>query len=134
MGVLRILRVVLGLLLIAVWLPVLVGGLLSLRSRGPLGESDELIVTGVYAYVRHPLYAGLCFTLMGVGLMLGRWGLVLGGAGWLAVTQLWSLREEAELARRFGERYEQYRRVTPRLVPRSPIRRSGRGRLRVPPA
>gem|GEM_PF-4905345 len=34
MGVLRILRVVLGSLLVAVWLPVLVGGLASLRSMG----------------------------------------------------------------------------------------------------
>lgn len=124
MSPLRVFGILIGSLMVAVWLPVLIRGLVSLRSRGPLGASGELIVTGVYAWVRHPLYAGLCFSLVGVGLVLGRWSLVAGGLGWLVVTQLWSLREEAELARRFGSRYEEYRRATPRLVPS--IGRAGR--------
>jgi protein-S-isoprenylcysteine O-methyltransferase Ste14 len=114
----RVVGVVVGSLMVAVWLPLLLDGLASLRSRGPLGESDELIVTGAYARVRHPLYAGLCFTIAGVGLVLGSRWITFGGLGWLAVTQLWSVHEEAELARSFGARYEEYRRATPRLVPR----------------
>jgi protein-S-isoprenylcysteine O-methyltransferase Ste14 len=111
------LRAVLGVAMLAVWLPVLVGGLASLRSRGRLGSSETLIVTGAYRYVRHPLYAGLSLTLVGLGLFLGRRMLALGGFGWLLVTQVWSVQEEADLARRFGAGYETYRRSTPRVVP-----------------
>lgn len=113
----RMLRILLGLAVLTVWLPVLVGGLASLRSRGRLGSSDTLIVTGAYRYVRHPLYAGLSLTLAGLGLILGRRALALGGLGWLLVTQAWSVQEEADLARRFGGDYETYRRVTARAIP-----------------
>jgi protein-S-isoprenylcysteine O-methyltransferase Ste14 len=101
----------------AVWLPVLVGGLASLRSRGRLGSSDTLIVTGAYRYVRHPLYSGLSLTIAGLGLMLGRRTVALAGLGWLLVTQVWSVHEEKDLARRFGADYETYRRATPRVIP-----------------
>ena len=107
----------LGVSIMAVWLPVLVAGLASLRSRGRLGRSEALIVTGAYRYVRHPLYAGLSMTLTGVGLLLGTCVLALGGLGWLLVTQLWSIHEERELAQRFGRDYVSYRRATPRVVP-----------------
>ena len=114
---LRRIGIIVGLAVLAVWLPVLGAGLWSLRSRGHLGTSDTLIVTGVYRYVRHPLYAGLSLTLAGFGLVLGRASLVLGGLGWLTVTQLWSIREERELARRFGAEYTTYRMFTPGVVP-----------------
>ena len=113
----RIAAIVAGGLVMAVWAPVLVAGLATLRHREPLGRSDTLIVTGVYRYVRHPLYAGLCFTLAGLGGVLGRWTLVAGGLGWLVVTQLWSIHEERDLAERFGAEYEEWRASTPRLVP-----------------
>jgi len=71
-----------------------------------------------------PLYAYLLY-LWRAEKWTGRWGLALGGMAWLAVTQLWSLPEEAGLARRFGESYVEYRRATPRLVPRV-------GRIAVP--
>jgi protein-S-isoprenylcysteine O-methyltransferase Ste14 len=113
----RILRILLGSAVMTVWLPVLMGGLASLRSRGRLGSSDTLIVTGAYRYVRHPLYAGLSLTLAGLGLLLGRSTLVLGGLGWLLVTQAWSVHEEKDLAQRFGAEYAAYRGMTPRVIP-----------------
>ena len=107
----------LGALLLAVWMPVLVGGLASLRSRGRLGQSEALIVTGAYRYVRHPLYAGLSMTLTGIGLLFGTWVLALGGLVWLVVTQSWSIHEERELAQRFGAEYVSYQQATPGVVP-----------------
>ena len=113
----RLLGLLAGCLVLAIWLPVLFGGLRSLRTRGRLGRSDTLIVTGVYSYVRHPLYAGLAFTLTGLGLVIGALPIVLAGLGWLIVTQLWSVREERELERRFGPEFTAYRQMTPRIVP-----------------
>lgn len=116
-------------LILAVFFPLLVAGIGSLRSRGRLGYSDVLIVTGPYAYVRHPLYAGLSLTVVGLGLILGSWGIVLGGIGWALVTRLWSVHEERELAERFGSEYEAYRRATPAIIPdASRIKRLLKGR------
>jgi len=106
-----------GLAVVAIWLPLLLAGIASLRSRGRLGDWHVLIVTGPYAYVRHPLYAGLSMTAIGFGLMLGLRSLVLGGSGWLLVTRLWSIHEERALAGRFGSDYTAYREATPAIVP-----------------
>ncbi len=106
-----------GLAMVAVWLPLLLAGISSLRSRGRLGDSDVLIVTGPYACVRHPLYAGLSLTAVGLGLICGLRRLVLAGAGWLVVTRLWSIGEERKLVERFGARYADYRTATPAVIP-----------------
>ena len=106
-----------GLVIVAVWLPLLGAGIVSLRTRGRLGDSDVLITSGPYAYVRHPLYAGLSLTVVGVGLIVGSVSVVLAGLGWLLVTRIWSLHEERSLARRFGPEYAAYRNATPALVP-----------------
>jgi len=113
----RRIRIALGLLVLAVWLPVLLAGPKSLRSRNRFGRSDVLIVTGPYRYVRHPLYAGWSFTLIGLGLVLGTPTLVVAGLVWLLVTQVWSVHEERDLARRFGSEFAAYRQRTPRLIP-----------------
>jgi len=116
-----------GLGILAVWLPLLVGGVRSLQTRGRFGDSETLIVTGPYASVRHPLYAGLSLTAVGVGLVLGSRRLVAGGFGWLLVTRLWSMGEEKALAERFGAEYEAYRAATPAVIPqvRALVRRQG---------
>ena len=108
---------VIGVATLAVWLPLLVSGIGSLRSRGRFGDSDDLIVTGPYARVRHPLYAGLSMTMVGLGLVLGRLSLVLGGFVWLLVTRVWSIHEERALAERFGQSYTAYRDATPAMMP-----------------
>jgi protein-S-isoprenylcysteine O-methyltransferase Ste14 len=108
---------IIGVAVTAVWFPLLIAGIRSLRSRGRLGDSEVLLVTGPYAHVRHPLYAGFSLTAVGLGLILGSRRLVLGGSGWLLVTRLWSVHEDARLAERFGPEYAAYRRTTPALIP-----------------
>lgn len=113
----RVVNRLIGVAMVGVWLPLLVAGIASLRWRGRLGDSDVLIATGPYARVRHPLYAGLSMTIVGLGLVLGRLSLVLGGSAWLLVTRLWSIHEETALAERFGPEYAAYRESTPAMVP-----------------
>lgn len=113
----RVVMRLVGLVVVAVWLPLLVAGISSLRMRGRFGESDVLIVTGPYACVRHPLYAGLSMTVVGLGLLLGRRSLLLGGSVWLLVTRLWSIGEERTLAERFGAEYADYRKATGAFIP-----------------
>ena len=106
-----------GWVVLAVWVPVLVAGVLSLRSRGRLGRSDTLIVKGVYEYVRHPLYCGTLDDARGPRSRPRHVPVVVAGFGWLLVTQAWSIHEERELARRFGAAYAEYRQSTNRIVP-----------------
>jgi protein-S-isoprenylcysteine O-methyltransferase Ste14 len=90
---------------------------LGLRpAASPLSaRGGELIVSGLYRYVRHPLYtAGLAFLwlmpLMTVNLLALNLSLTL----YIIVGALF---EERKLVREFGEQYRRYQAVTPMLIP-----------------
>ena len=75
-------------------------------------EHSTLRSSGIYAYVRHPIYGALI--VGGIGVALSRSWLVLVPTAVLAVI-FWfkSLREEAWLAERYPD-YAEYRRATRR--------------------
>src|SRR5262245_57561623 len=52
-------------------LPILLGEGLRLWATGHLHKNDSLTVTGPYAYLRHPLYAGTL--LIGAGFLIMAW-------------------------------------------------------------
>jgi len=103
------------------------GLLFSLWARHHLGqnwsvavtvkEGHELITSGPYALVRHPLYAGLLLALFGCALAVGEWRGLLAVA--LVFIALWrKLRlEEKWMREQFGESYEAYSRKVAALVP-----------------
>jgi protein-S-isoprenylcysteine O-methyltransferase Ste14 len=81
-----------------------------------LRENPELVTGGPYAYVRHPIYTGLIFAVLGTAL-------VLGGI-WLSIFVVSSIyfalsagREEKDMVERFPDAYPAYRARTKRLVP-----------------
>jgi protein-S-isoprenylcysteine O-methyltransferase Ste14 len=80
-------------------------------------QEHELISSGPYAIVRHPIYTGLIVAFIGSGLARGEWRGVL--AVIIAWAALWrKLRlEERWMTERFGEQYAAYCRRTPALVP-----------------
>jgi protein-S-isoprenylcysteine O-methyltransferase Ste14 len=82
-----------------------------------LKAGHELITTGPYAVVRHPIYTGLLMAFAGSAIARGEWRGVLAVA--LVLTVLWrKLRLEEEWMRsRFGDAYETYARRVSRLVP-----------------
>ena len=106
-----------GVMNVAVFLPIFLLGILKLTPRGAVGESPDLITGGVYRYLRNPMYAGVSFTIIGLGVILGHTGVVLAGLGWLLLCYFQSKREERELTARFNDAYTAYRRQTPRFVP-----------------
>ena len=83
-----------------------------------LKQGHELVLTGPYALVRHPIYTGLLVAFAGTALARAEW------RGVLAVLIAWAalgrkLRvEERWMAGNFGERYAQYMARVPALVPR----------------
>jgi protein-S-isoprenylcysteine O-methyltransferase Ste14 len=110
-------------------LPLALLGLLLLwRSHAALGKNfrptleisprQELVTGGPYAFVRHPLYAAFLIMLASTGLLSANW--FIGVDGVLLIASITVVRipaEEAMLEGRFGERYREYRRRTPALLP-----------------
>lgn len=71
----------------------------------------ELITSGPYALVKHPLYTGVALMVLPwLGFLLDSWlGLLLGAALYLA-SRRFSPNEERELSATFGTRWEEYQR------------------------
>jgi protein-S-isoprenylcysteine O-methyltransferase Ste14 len=100
---------------IAIWARYFLGQYWS--STVVLKVDHQLIRSGPYAYVRHPIYSGLILALVGTALAVGEWRAVVGLA--LAIIG-WSRKaatEETLLAGEFGDQYQEYRRHSGFLVP-----------------
>ena len=69
----------------------------------------ELITTGPFAVVKHPLYTGVALLVLPwAGFLLDTWlGAALGIVMYVA-TRIYGPQEEAELARDFGASWDQY--------------------------
>jgi protein-S-isoprenylcysteine O-methyltransferase Ste14 len=107
---------------LTLWARVVLGRMWAGR---PLVQEDhELRTSGPYHLVRHPIYTGLAGMVLGTAMVLG-FGetLVLPlCAVPLVAWRVWA--EERMMVATFGERYLQYRRRVPALVP-SPRRLLG---------
>jgi protein-S-isoprenylcysteine O-methyltransferase Ste14 len=85
----------------------------------PMAPPSDLVVGGVYRYVRNPMYLALASTVLGQALILGSRRLLLYVAVIaLPVSTFVRFHEEPVLARTFGEQYERYCANVPRWVPR----------------
>lgn len=99
---------------LAIWARVYLGsnwGLPMSRKVQP-----ELVTTGPYAYVRHPMYTGLLLALLGSALAATTIWLIpflVGGAYFIYS----ALTEERIMAQTFPDAYPAYRRHTKMLVP-----------------
>jgi protein-S-isoprenylcysteine O-methyltransferase Ste14 len=92
------------------------------RGRGtpaPYDPPRELVVAGLYRYVRNPQYVGVFLVVIGEGLVSGA-GIVLAYAALLMVAYDCFVRfyEEPTLGRKFGASYARYRKAVPRWLPR----------------
>ena len=88
------------------------------RIQAGLDADHELVQTGIYGMVRHPIYTSMLFVVVGTCVMLAPLYLLplsalLYGAG----TEVRVRAEEALLAERFGEAFQIYRRRVPAYVP-----------------
>jgi protein-S-isoprenylcysteine O-methyltransferase Ste14 len=112
--------------------PLLVGLVIILRcfvdfvrrGRGTPAIYDpprELVVAGLYRYVRNPQYVGVVLVVVGQALLTGM-VVLFGYAALLAIGYHLFVRyyEEPTLGRLFGEPYARYREAVPRWLPRRP--------------
>lgn len=80
-------------------------------------QDHELIVSGPYRYVRHPIYSGILLAVAGTACAIGQW------RGALAVVLIFiafwyrSRLEERLLNEHFGDAYRRYRAHVKALIP-----------------
>jgi protein-S-isoprenylcysteine O-methyltransferase Ste14 len=99
-----------------------VGAVRTLGRQWALGarviEAHELVTTGPYSRVRHPIYAGMGGMLIASGLALSSWwalaiAIAFYGAGTIVRVRV----EEKLLLEVFGEEYRAYRARVPAVFP-----------------
>jgi protein-S-isoprenylcysteine O-methyltransferase Ste14 len=107
----------------AVWARVVLGR--NWSGSVTVKEGHELIRSGPYAYVRHPIYTGLIAALLGTAVTIGTVRAFLGVA-LIVASFLRKLRTEERFMREtFPGEYERYRIEVPALIPFMRPRRRG---------
>jgi protein-S-isoprenylcysteine O-methyltransferase Ste14 len=117
------LRVV-GIALIVAGVGVLLHAFLRFVVEGvgtpaPVAPTQQLVVGGLYRYVRNPMYLAVAATIVGQALVLGQLVLLVYAAVFgVAVFAFVRWYEEPTLRRQFGDQYEEYQRAVPGWWPR----------------
>lgn len=83
-----------------------------------LQADHQLITTGVYRRIRHPMYTVLFLLLIGMALMSANWLFMALCAARMVLFFERMRREEAMLIGQFGDEYRLYQERTGRLLPR----------------
>jgi protein-S-isoprenylcysteine O-methyltransferase Ste14 len=115
---------VVGILLIVAGAPGLVDSfarfaLQGLGTPAPIAPTQKLVVTGLYRYVRNPMYVAVVFVILGQAALFSDGRLIAYGVlVWLACHVFVVGYEEPVLARRFGTEYNDFRANVPRWIPR----------------
>ena len=113
-----------GILLIVAGLPGLVDSfarfaLQGLGTPAPIAPTQNLVMTGLYRYVRNPIYVALVAVILGQAALFGDQRLLLYGVlVWLAFHIFVLAYEEPTLRQSYGAEYESYRANVPRWLPR----------------
>ena len=85
----------------------------------PLEPTKHLVVSGLYRYVRNPMYTGVLTVLAGEALLFGGRAMVVYlFAIWLAFHLFVCFYEEETLSRTFPGEYWRYKSNVPRWLPR----------------
>src|SRR4030066_566188 len=108
-------------LLLIICIYPLIAGFILLKRKGRSEKSLEnttvLVKSGIYHYIRHPLYCSLL--LLGTGIMFKDLGLFQVIAGTINIIAVFTTAkiEEKEMIARFGDQYIDYKKETKIFIP-----------------
>ncbi len=90
----------------------------GLGTPAPVFPTRHLVVTGLYRYVRNPMYIAVVSAILGQGLLCGNVTLLeYGGLVWLLFHLFVLLYEEPTLRGSFGPDYAAFLTAVPRWIP-----------------
>ena len=102
--------------LVRQWAIAVLGRFFSLTVR--VAEDHRVVVKGPYRLVRHPSYAGVLITFIGLALAVQSWGALLVLLTVFGVSYGYRMRvEERVLQSELGPDYAEYMKRTKRLIP-----------------
>ena len=114
----------LGIFLIAIGAALLGACIWAIGRRGrgtlsPVVPPKELVVHGLYRYVRNPMYVSVSTIVFGEALLVRSTALIVYWAIFFTAANLFVLLyEEPTLRHQFGESYERYTKQVGRWIPR----------------
>ena len=83
----------------------------ELKKHG-VGDQDELVISGIYSKLRHPMYIGLIGLHIGFPFILRSFTAFVSTILWAGFIAAWTHFEEKNLERRYGRRYIDYKKQT----------------------
>ncbi len=91
----------------------------GLGTPAPIFPTRHLVASGLYRYVRNPMYAAVLSTVLGQGLVFGNLALLAyAGILWFLFHVFVLVYEEPTLRASFGSEYEAFCAEVPRWIPR----------------
>lgn len=86
--------------------------------RARIIEGHELILSGPYKIVRHPIYSGMFGLLIITGYSLSQWWALLVAIVFYFIGTIFRTKvEEGLLIEHFGKKYLEYKKAVPALIP-----------------
>jgi protein-S-isoprenylcysteine O-methyltransferase Ste14 len=88
------------------------------RIDAGLSSDHELVISGPYRVVRHPIYTSMLCLLVGMGLMVTPWPLLVASLlVFIVGTEIRVRIEDRLLASRFNDKFLEYQRRVPAYIP-----------------
>ncbi|RED51123.1 methyltransferase family protein [Cohnella lupini] len=93
--------------------------LIGKGTLAPWSPTSNLIIGGIYGYIRNPMISGVLFILIGEGLIFNSIGLIIWSLIFFIINHIYFIvSEEPGLHKRFGNEYQTYKANVPRWIPR----------------
>lgn len=112
----RVFMIILGFILITI------GGIILAKARIAINEAyraSELVTTGVYGYMRHPLYAAfILFITPGIVCLFNSWLIFFVPIVLYIIFRIMIKQEENYCLNKFGEKYVHYKKNVYAIIPK----------------
>jgi protein-S-isoprenylcysteine O-methyltransferase Ste14 len=91
----------------------------GLGTPAPVFPTRHLVVSGLYRYVRNPMYVAVVSIILGQSLLLGNARVLgYGALVWVAFHLFVLIYEEPALRFTYGKEYQEFQSNVPRWIPR----------------
>ena len=113
-----------GLTVILVGLSILIATVAVFITVGngtlaPWSPTTKLVTKGLYGYVRSPMIIGVLIVLIGESISMLSSHIFIWAILFFVINNIWfSVYEEPNLEKRFGNEYREYKKIVPKWIPR----------------